>query len=162
MLQYLILITKCTYVYLCSMKKYLEGFYISCLCCQNLASSSQRQGDSFGWSRKSSFYCFARQREPQWVSVIKTMWPTVEGVVRSLIVAREQGVISSWTVLGLVDIKVKFQASSVQSRAHVLLVSSFHLEGVCFLLQILGICVRPLSISFRKLWVEWFCHVAEL
>ena len=77
-----------------------------------------------------------------------------EGVVRSFIVVREQGLLSSWTVLGLVDIKVKFQASSVQSRAPVLLVSSFHREGVCFLLQNLGICVRPLSISFRKLLVE--------
>ena len=77
--------------------------------------------------------------------------PYAEGVVKSFTVAREQGVISSWTVLGLVDIKAKFQASSVQSRAHVLVVSSFHLEGVCFLLQNLGICVRPLSISFRKL-----------
>ena len=26
----------------------------------------------------------------------------------------------------------------------------------------LGMCVRPLSISCRELWVQWFCHVADL
>ena len=33
--------------------------------------------------------------------------------MRSFIVFKEQGVISSWTILGLVGIKVKFQASSI-------------------------------------------------
>ena len=37
---------------------------------------------------------------------------TLEEVVRSFIVFKEQAMISLWTVLGLVGIKVKFQASS--------------------------------------------------
>ena len=32
---------------------------------------------------KSSFYCFARQRGPQWANALKTVRPTLEGVVRS-------------------------------------------------------------------------------
>ena len=36
-----------------------------------------------------------------------------ERVVRGFILFKEQGVISSWTILGLVGIKVKFQASSI-------------------------------------------------
>ena len=45
--------------------------------------------------------------------------------------------ISSCTILRLVGIKVKFQASSTSgfkgSRVYVLAVGSFHLVGVCFL-----------------------------
>ena len=55
---------------------------------------------------------FARQRGPQWADALKTMWPTLEGVVRSFIVFREQDVVISWPVLGLAGIKVKFQAST--------------------------------------------------
>ena len=63
-------------------------------------------------AEKSSFNFFARQRGPQWANALKTVWPTLQGVVRSFIVFREQDVINSWPVLGLVGIKVKFQASS--------------------------------------------------
>ena len=46
-----------------------------------------------GEVEKSSFYCFARQRGPQWANALNTMWPILEGVVRSVIVFKEQGVI---------------------------------------------------------------------
>ena len=58
-------------------------------CCQNLAFIHQywiekwnrKWRQSFRWNRKkSSFYSFFRQREPQWASALKTMWPTPEGV----------------------------------------------------------------------------------
>ena len=51
------------------------------------------------------------------------------------LVLKEQGMISSWTILGLVGIKVKFQASSTLwfQSVYVLVVSSFHLKGICFL-----------------------------
>ena len=65
-----------------------------------------------GEVKKSSFYCFARQRRPQWAHALKAKWPTLEGVVRSFIVFREQDVVISWPVLGLAGIKVKFQAST--------------------------------------------------
>ena len=66
-----------------------------------------------GEVEKSSFYCFARQREPQWANALKAVWPTLEGVVRSLTVFKEQSVISLWTVLELACIKVKLQESSI-------------------------------------------------
>ena len=61
---------------------------------------------------KSSFYCFARQRGPQLANTLKTVWPTLEGEV-SFIVLKDQGVISSWIILGSTGHKVKFQASSI-------------------------------------------------
>ena len=57
---------------------------------------------SFGWSRKEELYRFARQGGPQEANALKTVWPTLEGVVRSLTVFKEQGVISSWTFFWLV------------------------------------------------------------
>ena len=89
-----------------------------------------------GEVKRSSFYCFARQRGPQWANALKTMWSTLEGLVRSFIVFKEQGVISSWTTLGLVCLKVKFQASPTSLMGCILVVSSFHLAGgaeCCFL-----------------------------
>ena len=91
-----------------------------------------------GEVKRCSFYCFARQRGPQWANALKTMWSTLEGVVRSFIVFKEQGVISSWTILGLLCLclKVKFQASPTSLMGCILVVSSFHLaggEGRCFL-----------------------------
>ena len=57
----------------------------------------------------------------------------MERVVRSFIVFREQDVINSWPVLGLVGIKVSFKhhqpSGFSQSRVHVLVVGSFHLGG---------------------------------
>ena len=57
--------------------------------------------------------------------------------MRSFIVFKKQGVVSRRIILGLVGIKVEFQASSFfwfqLSRAYVLVVSSFPLEGICFL-----------------------------
>ena len=50
---------------------------------------------------------------PRWSNALQTMGPTLEGIVSSFIMFKEQGVISSWTVLVLVGIKVKFQASPV-------------------------------------------------
>ena len=52
-----------------------------------------------GEVEKSSFYSFARQRGPHWANALKTVCPTLEGVVRSLIVLNERGVISSRTFL---------------------------------------------------------------
>ena len=81
---------------------------------------------------------------------------------------KEQGVISSWTVLGSVGNKVKFQALSTfrvnlllsTSPVSMLLWSAVFICGqggvgevVRFLKNNLGMCVRPLSISFRKLGV---------
>ena len=63
-----------------------------------------------GEVEKSSYYCFARQRGPQGVNAFKTVWTTLEWVVRIFIVFKKQGVISSWTILELVGIKVKFSS----------------------------------------------------
>lgn len=64
-----------------------------------------------GEVEKSGFYCFAQQRGPQWANAPKTVWPTLEQVV-SFTVFREQAVVSSWTILGLVGFKLKFHALS--------------------------------------------------
>lgn len=57
--------------------------------------------------------------------------PHLEGVVKSLTVFKEQGVINLWRVLGLVGLKVKFKyhqpSGFNQSNICILVVSSFHL-----------------------------------
>ena len=59
-----------------------------------------------GEVEKRSFYCFARQRGPQWANALKTVWPRLEGEVKSLIVFKEQRVISSWTFFWWVGCEV--------------------------------------------------------
>ena len=72
--------------------------------------AEQKHGDTvLGEVDKSSFNFFARLRGPQWTNALKILRSTLEGVVRSF---KEQGMISSCTILGLVGIKVKFQVSS--------------------------------------------------
>ena len=70
--------------------------------------------------------------------------------MRSSLVFKEQGMISSWTVLGLVGIKVKFQVNLLVSISLGSMVSCFHLQGSASCKNNLGMCVRPLSIFFRK------------
>ena len=57
---------------------------------------------SFGWSRKEELHCFARQRGPQRANALRTVCPTLKGVVRRLRVFKEQGLISSWALFWLV------------------------------------------------------------
>ena len=57
--------------------------------------------------------------------------------------------ISSWTVLGLVGIKVKFQVNLLVSISLGSMVSCFHLQGSASCKNNLGMCVRPLSVSFN-------------
>ena len=112
-----------------------------------------------GEVEKSSFYCFARQREPQWANALKAVWPTLEGVVRSLTVFKEQSVISLWTILELACIKVKFQESSINllvstSQGSVFWWSAvFIWRGSASSKNSLRMYVRPLSIYFRELGV---------
>ena len=47
-------------------------------------------------------YCFARQKGPQQANALKMVCPALEGVVRSLTVFKEQGVVSSQTFFWLV------------------------------------------------------------
>ena len=49
-----------------------------------------------------------------------------------------------------------------QSRVYVLVISSSHLLESTSNKTNLGICVRSLSVSFKKLGVWWFCQVANL
>ena len=49
---------------------------------------------------------------PQWTNVLKTVWATPEWVVRDFLVFKEQCLMSLQTILKLVGIKVKFEASS--------------------------------------------------
>ena len=76
------------------------------VCCWNSVSVHQcwieTQRQSFGWVEKTSFYCFARQRGPLLANACKTVCPALEGVVKSLIMFKEQGVVSSWTFFWLV------------------------------------------------------------
>ena len=85
-----------------------------------------------GEVERGSFYCFERQKGPQWANALKVVEPPYS---EGELVLKEQGMISSWTILGLVGIKVKFQASSTLwfQSVYVLVVSSFHLKGICFL-----------------------------
>ena len=87
---------------------------------------------------RESFLLLARQRGPQWANALKIVWPTLDRVVRSFIVSKEQGMITSWTVLGLVASRWSFKhhkfSSFNQSRMYVLVISSFlQLEGVMLL-----------------------------
>ena len=93
--------------------------------------------------------------------------PPHGGVSEEFYVFKEQGVINLWRVLGLVGIKVKFKyhqpSGFNQSKICILVVSSFHLGGgYASCKNNLGICVRPLFLSFRKLEAWWFCYVVEL
>ena len=91
------------------------------------------------------------------------MWPTLEGVVRSFIVFKEQSMISSGKFLDWLALRRSFkhhQPSGFNFKVYVLGVSSQHLEGVCFLWKNnLEMCVMPFSISFGELGVRWFCYV---
>ena len=99
-------------------------------------------------------------------NALETVWPTLEGVVRSSIVFKEKGMIRVWTVLGLAGLQVKFQTLSAfwfqQPRINALVVSSFYLEVSASCKNNWGMCGRPLFKSFRQLGVWWFCYVAEL
>ena len=61
----------------------------------NIVSLSWHQIKSwrqnFGWSRKEELCCFARQRGAQWASALKTVCPTLEGIVRSFIAMVQRG-----------------------------------------------------------------------
>ena len=115
----------------------VRGSLVGCRLWDRTESDTTEATQQQQQKRVASIF-FTRQRGPQWANALKTVCPTLEGVVRSFIVFREQDVVNSWPVLGLAGIKVKFQASSTLwfQSVYVLVVSSFHLvggEGVCFL-----------------------------
>ena len=117
-----------------------------------------------GEVEKSGFYCFAQQRGPQWAKAPKTVWPTLEQVV-SFTVFREQDVVSSWTILGLVGFRLVSRIINLlvpTSLGSMFLWSAVFIQRSASCENNLGMCVRPLSILFRKLRVWWFGYVAEL
>ena len=67
---------------------------------------------------------------------------------------KEHDVISSWAVLGLVDIKMKFQAAStfwlqlVQGLCSC--GRSFHLRRGSAVKNKIGMCIKPLSVFFQE------------
>ena len=68
---------------------------------------------------------------------------------------KEHDVISSWAVLGLVDIKMKFQAAStfwlqLVQGLYVLVVRSFHLRRGSAVKNKIGMCIKPLSVFFQE------------
>ena len=86
---------------------------------------------------KSSFYCFARQRGPQWANALKIVihpgvgseeFYSVQGA------GHDQLMDTSWIHWHHEKVSSIINFSGFnQSRVYVLVVSSFHLEGVHFL-----------------------------
>lgn len=66
-----------------------------------------------GEVEKSGFFLLCPTRGPQWANAPKTVWPTWRKQLVSFTVFREQGVVSSWTILGLVGFKLKLHALSI-------------------------------------------------
>ena len=136
-------------MHFCQFSVVFKTWYTLCFCCQTLSlfnRAEQKHRENFGWSIKEQLLLLW-QTGPQWANALKIVWPTLEGVVRSFIVFKEQGMITSWTILGLVASRWSFKhyqfSSFNQSRMYILVVSS--------ILQMEGVVLLPAQ-SFSPVW----------
>ena len=126
-------------------------------------SASVHWWQSFGWNKKSSFYCFAKQRNPIPSSLCDPPWRREWGVFSVQGAGCDQLVDNSWIgwhqgeISNIVNLLVSTSVGSI-----ILWSAVFIGKGSASCKSNLRICVRPLSISFRELGVQWFCYVAEL
>ena len=95
----------------------------------------------------------------------RTLWWLSEKRFYSVMEGAPRCMISRWTVLRLLGIKVQFQASStfcVQPVSGLCSCGQQFSSGGGLLPIETRLCGRPLSISFRELGVQWFCCVVDL
>ena len=147
------------------------SFCCLCICCQNSASVHwcwiEMQTQSFGWSRKEWILLLCQAKGatvgycPQdcmtHPGVGSEKFFSVQGrghdqLVDNSWIGWHQG--EAWSVINLL-VSTNLGSMFLWSAAFIWRWSASCKNNS-------GLCVRPLSISFRELQVQWFCSVAEL
>ena len=120
----------------------------------------------------NSFIALPGKAGPQWANAFKTVCPTLEGVVRRLIVPKEQGMISWWTFFWLVGgavIGSQYHQPSGSNRFGVyLLVGSMQLtSSTCWGFQYLQNSSKDMAQNiiyspWRRTKCPWLCLMAKV